>query len=147
MDRRCFHVLTIVNNVAINMWVQIFNQDSSIISFGYILGNKFLDHMVALFFSFWQNSILWFIMVVPFTFPPKVYSSVQPSCSVMSDSFQTHGLHHVRLPCPSPTPGACSNLCPLSRDAIQPSFLCCPKIWILFHNSFFKQWKFNLETW
>ena len=27
----------------------------------------------------------------------------------------THGLQHARLPCPSPSPGACSNSCPLSR--------------------------------
>ena len=26
-----------------------------------------------------------------------------------------HGLQHARLPCPSPTPGACSNSCPLRR--------------------------------
>ena len=32
----------------------------------------------------------------------------------MSDSLQPHGLQHTRLPCPSPTPGACSNSCPLS---------------------------------
>ena len=32
----------------------------------------------------------------------------------MSDSLQPHGLPHARLPCPSPTPGAYSNLCPLS---------------------------------
>ena len=37
------------------------------------------------------------------------------SHSVMSDSLQPHGLQHDRLPCPSPTPGACSNLCPLRR--------------------------------
>ena len=37
------------------------------------------------------------------------------SCSVMSNSLRTHGLQHTRLPCPSPTPGACSNSCPLSR--------------------------------
>ena len=41
-------------------------------------------------------------------------SSVQFSCSVMSDSLQPHGLQHTRLPCPSPTPGAYSNSCPLS---------------------------------
>ena len=34
--------------------------------------------------------------------------------SVMSDSLQSQGLQHARFPCPSPTPGACSNLCPLS---------------------------------
>ena len=38
----------------------------------------------------------------------------QFSCSVVSDSLQTHGLQHVRPPCPSPTPGVYSNLCPLS---------------------------------
>ena len=32
----------------------------------------------------------------------------------MSNSLQPHGLKHTRLPCPSPTPGACSNSCPLS---------------------------------
>ena len=33
----------------------------------------------------------------------------------MSDSLWPHGLQHTRLPCPSPTPSACSNPCPLSR--------------------------------
>ena len=41
----------------------------------------------------------------------------------MSDSLWPHGLQHARLPCPSPTPRACSNLCPSSGDAIQPSHL------------------------
>ena len=36
------------------------------------------------------------------------------SCSVVSDSLQPHGLQHARLPCPSPTPGACSDSHPLS---------------------------------
>ena len=39
--------------------------------------------------------------------------SVQFSCSVMSNSLQPYGLQHARLPCPSPTPSACSNSCPL----------------------------------
>ena len=34
-------------------------------------------------------------------------------CSVMSDSLQPYGLQHARLPCPSPSPGACSNSSPL----------------------------------
>ena len=33
----------------------------------------------------------------------------------MSDSSQSHRLQHARLPCPSPTPGAYSNSCPLSQ--------------------------------
>ena len=41
--------------------------------------------------------------------------SVQFSHSVMSDSLRPHGLQHTRPPCPSPTPGAYSNSCPLSR--------------------------------
>ena len=35
--------------------------------------------------------------------------------SVMSDSLWLHGLQHARVPCPSPSPGACSNSCPLSQ--------------------------------
>ena len=44
-----------------------------------------------------------------------LFSSVQFSCSVMSNSLRPHGLQHTRPPCPSPTPRACSNSCPLSR--------------------------------
>ena len=40
--------------------------------------------------------------------------SDQITCSVVSDSLPPHGLQHARPPCPSPTPGACSNSCPLS---------------------------------
>ena len=32
----------------------------------------------------------------------------------MLDSLQPHGLQHARPPCPLPTPGACSNSCPLN---------------------------------
>ena len=39
----------------------------------------------------------------------------QFSHSVVSDSLRLHGLQHARLPCPSPTPRACSNSCPLSQ--------------------------------
>ena len=42
-------------------------------------------------------------------------NSIQFSCSVVSDSLWPHGLQHVRLLCPSPTPRACSNSCPSSR--------------------------------
>ena len=41
--------------------------------------------------------------------------SVQFRHSVVSDSLQPHGLQHARLPCPSPTPGACSNSCSSSQ--------------------------------
>ena len=47
--------------------------------------------------------------------PYELYSSVQLSLSVRSDTLQTHGLQHTRLPCPSSTPGAFSNSYPLSQ--------------------------------
>ena len=42
-------------------------------------------------------------------------SSAQFSSSVMSNCLWPHGLQHTRLPCPSSTPGACSNSCSLSH--------------------------------
>ena len=39
----------------------------------------------------------------------SVSRSVQFSHSIMSESLRPHGLQHARLPCPSPTPGACAN--------------------------------------
>ena len=33
----------------------------------------------------------------------------------VSNSLQLHGLQHTRLPCPSPTPRACSDSCPSSQ--------------------------------
>ena len=37
------------------------------------------------------------------------------SHSIMSNSLRCYGLQHVRFPCPSLTPGACSNSCSLSQ--------------------------------
>ena len=42
-------------------------------------------------------------------------SSVQFSCSVVSDSLWPHESQHDRPPCPSPTPGVYPNPCPLNR--------------------------------
>ena len=36
------------------------------------------------------------------------------SPSIVSSSLRPHGLRHIILPCLSPSPGACSNSCPLS---------------------------------
>ena len=43
------------------------------------------------------------------------FSSVQFSCSVVSDSLRPHEPQHPRPPCPSPTPGVYPNSCPLSQ--------------------------------
>ena len=53
-------------------------------------------------------------------------SSVQFSCSAISNYLWPHGLQHPMLPCPSPTPGACSNSCPLSRWCHPISSSCLP---------------------
>ena len=44
-----------------------------------------------------------------------MFSSVQFSCSVMSDSLRLDELQHARPPCPSPTPGVHPNPCPSSQ--------------------------------
>ena len=55
----------------------------------------------------------------------NVISSVQFICSVMSDSLQPHGLQHTRLPCPSLTPGDCSDSChPTISSSVVPFFSC-----------------------
>ena len=50
-----------------------------------------------------------------FTIQLTKFSSVQFSCSVVSDSLRPHGLQHTRPHCPLPTPGVYSNSCPLNQ--------------------------------
>ena len=45
------------------------------------------------------------------------------SCSVMSDSLWPHGLQHARPPCPSPSPGACSDSCQWCHATISTSLV------------------------
>ena len=62
----------------------------------------------------------------------RIDTSVQFSSVTQSwPTLWPHGLQHTRLPCPSPTPGACSNSCPLSRwchptisSSVVPSVVC-----------------------
>ena len=56
--------------------------------------------------------------------------SVQFSPSVVSNSLWPHGLQHTRLPCPSPTPGTCSNSCPSSQWC-HPTILSCRPLLLL----------------
>ena len=53
----------------------------------------------------------------PFPSSPSYYCYLLLlfSCSVVSDSLQPHGLQDAELPCSSPSPGVCSNSCPLSQ--------------------------------
>ena len=71
------------------------------------------------------------------------------SHSVKSNSFQTHGLQHARLPYPSLSPGVCSNSCPLNwwcHPTISSSvipFSSCPPSFPA-SGSFPKGWLFTL---
>ena len=73
-------------------------------------------------------NMLWNIQKKLWDFPD---GSVQLSCLVVSNSRQSQGLQHARFPCPSPTPGACSNSCLWSRwchptisSSVVPFFSC-----------------------
>ena len=58
--------------------------------------------------------------------------SVEFNHSVVSNSLRPHGLQHIRVPCPSPVPGACSNSC-LSIKLVMPTnylILCCPLLFL-----------------
>ena len=89
------------------------------------------------------------------------FSLVQFSHSVLSDCLRPHGLQHARLPCPSPTPRACSNSC-LSSQWCHPThhlLLCCslllppsifPSIRVfsnesVLHNRWPKYWSFSIS--
>ena len=67
------------------------------------------------------------------TFSSVQYSSVQFSCSVVSDSLRPHELQHASPPCLPPTPRVHSNSCPSSgwcHPAISSSvipFSSCPQ--------------------
>ena len=71
--------------------------------------NTYSDPLPCFFVFFLCSLTVWCRNV-------KCFSNVQFSRSVMSDSLRPYGLQHARVPCPSPTPGACSNSCPLSRQ-------------------------------
>ena len=78
---------------------------------------------------FWQNVVHW-RKEWPATWACLTWEPHEQllffSHSVMSDSFQPHGLQHARLPCPSPSPRACSNSCPLTVMPSKHCVLCCP---------------------
>ena len=63
-----------------------------------------------------SNSLtILFIFLKYFLCVYMCFSSVQFSCSVVSDSLQPHEWQHTRPPCPSPTPGIHSDSHPSSQ--------------------------------
>ena len=77
---------------------------------------------------------------------PTQWTSVQFSCLVISNSLWPHQLQHARLPCPSSTPGACSNSClswsclPTISSSVIPFSSCLQT----FPESGFFQWVHSL---
>ena len=65
-------------------------------------------------FFLWLSNILACVCVCIYIYICMYVYILLFSYSVMSDSLWPHGLQHIRSPCPSPSPGACSNSCPLS---------------------------------
>ena len=74
----------------------------------------FLHHAIAVNFDFMLIAITTLSPCLE-PFKQEWQMLVQFSHSVVSDSLWPHGLQHTKLPCPSPTSRACSNLCPSSQ--------------------------------
>jgi len=100
-------------------WPQTISQLASQSHTFYVSGGKSIDKNISL--SFW------------FVIDSVQFSSVQFSCSVVSDSSRPHESQHARPPCPSPTPGVHSDSRPSSQrrhPAISSSvvpFSSCPQ--------------------
>ena len=62
-----------------------------------------------------DDTLIWVLLTLFKTCILHMFSPVQFSHSVVSDSLRPRGLQHAGPPCLSPTPGACLNSCPLSR--------------------------------
>ena len=77
----------------------------------YEYGGSFEDDITVLYLNC-GSGCLNLYKTYPLIF--AVYTSVQFSRSVMSDSLRPHEPQHTRPPCPSPIPAVYSNSCPLS---------------------------------
>ena len=95
MDIGCFLVLTIVISAAMNIGVCVYFC-MKVLS-GVCPGVGLLDHMVILYFIFWDTSLLFSIVVYQFTFPPALQegsfsSTPSPSfviCRLINDDILT----------------------------------------------------------
>ena len=97
-----------------------------------------LYHLLTIYNDLYLTSVKWVCILQLFL------HSIQFSFSVVSDSSRPHESQHARPPCPSPTPGAYSNPCPLSRwchptisSSVVP-FSSCPQ-------SFSASWSFQMS--
>ena len=81
----------------------------------------FVDEVMSLFFNMLSRLAITFLagskrLLISWLQSPSavIFSSVQFSRSVVSDSLRLHESQHTRPPCPSPSPGVHSDSRPLS---------------------------------
>ena len=78
---------------------------------------SFWNIKITLWLSLASQSFLYFFLVLKSRFRYYFHVKSTCSCSVTKSclTLQPHGLQHARHPCPSTSPRACSNSCPLSQ--------------------------------
>ena len=97
----------------LNLWLSFY-------SFGLIKKLRLtILFLSCVCFGFWRTTLLFCKFCCAFL--------LLFSRSVMSDSLWPRGLWHAKLPCPSLSPGVCTNSCLLSqgRDFILHSWVFC----------------------
>ena len=109
--------------------------------------------------SFW---ILNFHECFHFTFlidPVLLFSRSVGQSHGLQHCLWHHGLQHTRVPCSSPSPGVCSNSCPLSQwchptisssvisfSSCLPSFPVSGSFLVALHIKWPKYWSFSFST-
>ena len=79
------------------------------------------------YFLWWADAVIKWRLHKVYQILRLTFSSVQFSHLVVSDSLWPRESQQARLPCPSPTPGACSNSCPLSQWCHPTISSCLPR--------------------
>ena len=65
------------------------------------------------------------------TKPPPIITRLLFSHSIVSNFLWPHGLQHARLPCPSSSPGACLNSCPIESVMLSNHLILCRPLLLL----------------
>ena len=94
------------------LWLDTLERDTAVMHFGQLEPNLALCDSNSRLTLLVQNKCCFLLLF---------------SCSVVSDCLQPHGLQHARLPCPSLSPGVCSNSTMLPSNLL----ICCRPLLLL----------------